>query len=540
MSAPQYSLAWLLGIAAFVLGAVSGQAQPPAATQNSDQLTTHINQFIAARWRADGIDPAPRCDDRVFVRRIYLDLAGRVPTPTEVTAFLDADADTRRAALVDALLASEDYVQHFADLFDAILMGRAAESKYTQRNEHHWRAYLERVFRENRPWDQVAEEILLARPAEEAQRGAVWYLYERNNNHQQIAESIARGIFGIRIECAQCHDHMTADEIGQEHYWGLVAFFNRSQNVETDDGPRVAESAVGGFSEFADIFGDTSPNVLTFVAAREVPEERPEPGEEQADSAALYRDAASAGQPRIPIFSRRERFVTEVLPDHPLLARAAVNRLWAILMGRGIVHPHDEMDSMHPPSHPELLDWLSQQFVAGGYAMRPLVRAIVLSDAYQLASQQPSAAADPASFAWYLERPLTAEQLARSIALILRGEPHPDGQLVPLLRQQFTDVLPEQYVGTVADSLFLSNNRDFDQYLGESDQPDHLIPRLAAFPDAAERVETLFQVVLGRAPDADELAQTIEYLQHRHSAPSEALRQVAWAMITSAEFRLNH
>jgi len=535
-------LCWFLSLAAFQTGfsPLVTHAQHVVATIPAGDPAIRINELIAANWETDRVEPASRCSDRVFVRRVYLDLAGRVPKPSEVESFLHDTSDDRRDKLIDSLLASEDYIQHFADLFDAVLMGRTSEARYAERTKHRWRSYLENVFRENRPWNEIVAEILLARKRDEADQGAVWYLYERNDNHQQIAEAIAPGIFGIRIECAQCHDHMTADEISQADYWGLVAFFSRSKNVETDNGPRVAESAVGGFSEFADIAGNSSPNLLTFVGADVVPEQRPGPDGKQQDADSLYRAAESAGEPRVPKFSRREQFVSRILRDHPLVARAAVNRLWAILMSRGIVHPYDEMDSVHPPSHSELLDFLSDEFVASGYNMRRIIRAIVRSDAYQLDSQRPAADADPASFAWYLERPLTAEQLARSIALILRGNQQPDRQLIAIMRQQFTDVLPEQYVGTVADSLFLSNNVGFDEYIRGSRQSHHLVPKLAAIADDAERVETLFQVVFGRSPDAEEQKIAIQYLYDRGEVLRNALQQVLWAMLTSAEFRLNH
>ena len=316
---------------AFAVLIAAWHAHATASEQHENaapQATQQINHFVAKGWQDRGIVPAQRCSDRTFVRRVYLDLAGRVPTVTEVEVFLGDRRQDKRVQLIDLLLGSEDYVQHFADLFDALLMGRTEEYRYAQRVKHQWRAYLEDVFRSNRAWNEVVAEILLARPSNQQRRGAVWFLYERDDKHQAIAEAVAPAFFGIRVECAQCHDHMIADEIKQEHYWGLVAFFNRGKNENTKNGPRVAESAIGGFSEFANLMGDSSPNRLSFVAAPTIAEPRPAKDEKQQDGDELYVPASLPGDPRVPKFSRRQKFVEEIVQGHALVPRA-----WSIASG---------------------------------------------------------------------------------------------------------------------------------------------------------------------------------------------------------------
>lgn len=504
------------------------------------ELTDQIDRFVREQWEQREIQPAQRCSDREFVRRVYLDLAGRIPTVEETTTFLADNRADRRSQLIDRLLRSEDYVQHFADVFDALLMGRAKENKYVQRKQHGWRAYLEQAFRDGRPWDQVTQEILLARPEDETERGAAWFLYERNNEYQAIAEAIAPAFFGVRIECAQCHDHMMADEIKQDHYWGLVAFFNRGKNIDTKNGPRVSESAVGGFSEFANIHGDSSPNLLSFLEAETVAEPRPSKDDKPADKAELYVPARVDGDPRVPKFSRREKFAEQVVKGHPLIAPAMVNRLWAILMGRGIVHPFDEMDSVHEPSHPELLKLLATEFTANQFDVRGLVAAIARSEAYQLSSVRTAGVDDPATFAWYLERPLTAEQLARSTQLVLRGEFSNNASIVGEVRQQLPDVLPDESVVTISDALFLSNNQQLQAYIDASVEETHLIPRLMKLSSHGERAALLFETAFGRAPEASEAKAVVDYLEHRSDSLESGLGQVAWSLLMSAEFRFNH
>lgn len=502
--------------------------------------TEQIDHFIAQDWADREIEPAARCSDRDFVRRLYLDLAGRVPTAQETDSFLEDQREDKRQHLVDALLQSEDHVQHLADVLDALLMGRTDEGKYAEREANHWRNYLEEFVRQNRPWNKVAAEILLARPENQSERGAVWYLYEQNNNHQAIAESIAPFFFGLRIECAQCHDHMIVDEIKQSDYWGLVAFFNRGKNTKTKLGPRVVESAIGGFSEFADLTGSSYPNLLSFLGSPPLNEKRPAGGQDQEDLDTLYVSGKPSEAPRVPKFSRRQAFIEQVVTGNRRIALAMVNRVWALLMGRGIVHPFDEMDSMHPPSHPDLLDELTNHFMSSGYKMRGLIRSIVLSRAYQLSSRQPPGAKDPASFAWALERPLTAEQMARSVQLAVRGKFNNDAPMLRAFRQQFRDVLPDTFVAPVADALYLSNHPALDEFIRASNAPDHLRAQTLQQPTHSKRVELLFNTIFHRPPAASEQKAITDYLEQRESDLGPAIDQVIWSMLTSAEFRLNH
>lgn len=432
------------------------------------ELTEQIDRQIEAGWEERGVRPAEQCTDEVFVRRVYLDLVGRIPTEQEQATYLADGREEKRQILIETLVQSEDYVQHFADTFDALLMGRGGKQKYAQRAQHGWRDWLESVFRDNRPWDQAVREMLLARPQSTAESGAVWYLYERENNYQAIAESVAANVFGVRIDCAQCHDHMMAYEIEQAHYWGMVAFFNRGKNEMTPHGPRIVESAIGGFSEFANIEGSSSPNLLTFLASTTVAEERPAAGTEQKDDDELYVAATREGEPRVPKFSRREKLVDEVVAGHPLVAKAFVNRLWAMLLGRGIVHPFDQMDSTHPPSHSQLLDLLADDFRQSNYDIRRLVMAIANSRPYQLQSRQPEDVSDPESFAWYLQRPLTAEQMARSLQVGLRGGFENQHPLVHELRSRLPEVMPETVTTGVSESLFLSNNPALIHFINDS------------------------------------------------------------------------
>jgi hypothetical protein len=352
--------------------------------------------------------------------------------------------------------------------------------------------------------------------------------------------------------------------------------------MTTSAGPRVAESAVGGFEQFTDLAGISRDNRLVFLESEEVVEPRPDPEamEKEEDSDDLYLTSKNSDEPRVPLFSRRGQFVEHVLADNPLVARAFVNRTWALLLGRGLVHPHDKLDSTHPPSHPELLDWLAEDFRRNGYNVRRLIRQIVLSRPYQLAAPSPlptssvaldgeddisrkvtaaddtagenvvvetspkKGLAEPADFAAALEKPLMAEVYLRSILLVLGDESflatgeESYAELLAEFRERFPDVLPEENVSHLQQAMFLTNSPTLQQVLLPAS--GNLADRLLAEPDHGRRVERAFETILGRSPREEERAAATEFLLERASRPVDAIRDLLWAIVMSAEFRLNH
>ena len=513
-----------------------------------------VDRFLELAWKRDRITPSALAGDRTFVRRIHLDLAGRIPTGEESAMFLRDHSRDKRARLIDRLLAGDDYPRHLREVFDPVLMGRRGAHWEDRRADQKWFEFLEDAFRCNRPWPEVVRDLIVARPARDGDRGAVWFLYERENNAQAVAEALAPVVFGLQVKCAQCHDHMVAREIKQAHYWGMVAAFNRSRNVETASGPGVAESAIGGFVSFANLRKEAQPARLVFFNGRNVDEPWPKPGEKEKDSPDLYLVAPPPGkvgptQPAVPKFSRRAAFADAVTRDNPLLSRAMVNRVWALLFGRGLVHPVDLMDSKHAPSQPELLDWLARDFERSGGDVKHLIRTLCNTRAYQLDSRPAteSAKAKPAApeaFARALDKPLSAEQRFNSLLVATGTRADTNGMLAGRsekeLRRafvaQFPELFPAEYNATLQQALFLSNSELFDQLL--TPRTGNLAARLAALGSGPARVREAFAAVFGREPDPDELRECVAYLQAR--PPEPGVKQLLWAMLTSAEFQLNH
>ncbi len=505
--------------------------------------TTAINLLVETQWSNADVEPSPRCDDRTFARRVYLDLVGRIPTRSELDAFLAETESNKRTTLVDRLLETAEYGRHFADVFDVVLMGRASQRRMEQRQQHGWRTYLEESFNANRPWNMMARDMTLARNSDGVDVRAGWFLYERDNDHQAIAETVSPVFFGIRIECAQCHDHPLADEIAQGHYWGLVSFFQRGKNDKTKAGPRVVESASGAFNKFTNLEGDSFNAELTFYASSVIPEPRPQEGESEkpADDSALYVTSVE-NEPRVPKFSRREKFVDHVLLKHPMLAKAYVNRIWALLVGRGFVHPVDRMDSTSDISHPQLLEWLANDLANSDFDTKRLVRSIALSRPYQLAART-NAQTQPDTFSYGIEKPLTAESLLRSIYVAIDPDrSEPDSDLLAEFRDKFADVFAEEPSSNPTQTLYLTNNPSFNQTLRDS----QLVKELVQAGDAEEQVVLAFESILGRVPDHDELQMATNFLTSQSdNRASEADVQskvvsLVWAIVTSAEFRFNH
>jgi hypothetical protein len=515
--------------------------EPPAGMAGSDA----IDSLIQARWAEQHISGSGLCDDRTFVRRIYLDLAGRIPTRDETEAFVNSAGEKTREALVDRLLAGDEYPRHMAEVLDVVLMERKGPAVEASRKSHHWMEYLQSSIRADRPWNEMVAELIMARPKSAEQAGAAWFLYERKNNHQLMAEAVAPVAFGVSVACAQCHNHPLAHEIKQQQYWGLVAAFNRSAIVENSDAAAVSEAAVGGFVFFTNLKRETQPAILMFPNGRTIDEKRPAAGAKEQDSDGNYlvppvKD--KKGRPQkaaVPKFSRRAALADAVTHDNPLLARAFVNRMWAMLLGRGLVNPVDQMDSRHPPSHPELLAWLASDFEKSGYDIKRLIKTIVLSRTYQLDSRWEGATPPPPElFARGLEKPLSAEALHRSLIVATGNQSAETEPLRQALIVAFPGLFDVEYNATLQQAMFLTNNPMFDALLRP--EGHNLTARLVQLPSNAERVEGAFVGILGRKPEEAERARAIAYLDARSERPADGVRQLTWALLTSAEFLLNH
>ncbi|MEN8774992.1 MAG: DUF1549 domain-containing protein [Akkermansiaceae bacterium] len=501
-----------------------------------------IDQLIAQKWQQEKVTPAKPTDKATFARRIYLDLLGRIPTQAELQSFL---SQPKRNALIDHLTDSKEHAAHLTEVFNVVFLKRAKN----RGDRKAWLKYLNWVFEINRPWDQVGHDLIIARPKSKQEKGASRFLYEQRDNHHKMAVHTSRALLGKQVQCAQCHDHPVAPEIEQGHYWGLIAFFNRSLNVKTPEGNLVAERASGGYDEFANLEGKTSPSQLILYSDKPIAEPG---GKREKDSKDFYTVAPpdqwfrklkkdeklKKDLPDLPTpkFSRREALAKALTTDNPDYSRAIVNRIWALLFGRGLVHPVDLMDSAHPPSHPELLAWLARDFSANGHNLRRLIRQVTKSQAYQLDSRPTGPSPIPPQdkfFTRALDKPLSAESLARSLRVALGHGSTDDEGLRSRLATIFPDLFEENFSPSVQQSMFLTNGGYFDELIADSP----LLKDLAKIKNLEQLVEEIFQKILSRSPDELEKSRAMNYVEVQDL---NSIHQLTWALLTSAEFRINH
>lgn len=504
--------------------------------------TQVIDQLIAQKWHEENVTPAKNSNDATFARRLYLDLLGRIPTQDELQSFL---AQPDRNSLIDRLTESKEHAAHLTEVFNVVFLDRAKN----RGDRNAWLGYLNWVFESNRPWDQVGRDLIIARPKSKEEKGASRFLYEQRDSHHDMAVRTSRTLLGKQVQCAQCHDHPVAPEIEQGHYWGLIAFFSRSLNVKTPEGPRVAERAHGGYDEFANLEGKTTQSQLILFSDKKVTE----PHEKrEKDSKDFYKIAPpdqwfrklkkdeklKKDLPILPTpkFSRREALAKALTTDNPDYSRAIVNRIWALLFGRGLVHPVDLMDSSHPASHPELLAWLARDFAANGHNVRRLIRQLAQSQAYQLDSRPADPTKNPPLdkfFARALDKPLSAESFARSLRVALGHGSANDEGLRSRMAKVFPDLFEENFSPSVQQTMFLTNGDYFDKLIAESP----LLRDLIKLENPEQLVEDAFQKILSRSPDETEKSRALNFIKIKDS-PS--IRQFTWALITGAEFRINH
>lgn len=544
----------------------------------AEPLHAQVDRLIEQGFDGKLMQPAAAASDQEFVRRAYLDFAGMVPTAAQVQAFLQDSDSNKRARLVDQLLDSPEFPRRLQKHFDVMLMERRGGKAIPQPR---WEEYLRKSFAEGKPYDQLVREMLTEDGTSRDTRPAAKFFLDRGAEADLMVRDIGRIFLGIDLQCAQCHDHPIIGDYAQRDYFGLYAFVSRSF-VFTDAKQKkafVAEKA-GGEVSFKSVFDpDTTNKTGARILAGAVIEE---PTFAKGNEYFVKPDKKKKRRP-IPKFSIRAKLGESVANRSvPQFSRNLVNRVWAMLMGRGLVHPLDLHHSDNPPSHPKLLDLLAREFESHGYNIRWLVRELALSQTYQRSSQvPPGKTADdypPDRFALALLKPLSPEQLAWSLMQVsgqvqaqrdaARKNYFSDPRLRDILtvdekRRKLGETmieqaaygklsgqaaafvkvfggapgqLPEGFEATADGALFLSNSGQIQNYVrltarqfsGQMEEP-------------AKLADQLFLTVLARLPQDAERKEVVAFLNERPAQQrAAALEEVTWALLTSAEFRFNH
>lgn len=505
----------------------------PACADDVQTLADAIDRHVSAHW-AGRVEPAPPADDAEFLRRVCLDITGKIPTVAEARAFLDDPAPDKRRRLVDRLLDRPAYATHFTNLWRALLLPETSANFQLRFLVPSFEIWMRKQFADNVAYDRLVRGVLVAPLGSSGrmQPGAAMYAGDDEANPtafylakegkpENLAGSTARIFLGLRIECAQCHDHPNASW-KRDQFWSYAAFFAGVQQRGT------------GLRELR------SQSELTI------------PGKEQAVQATFL-------DGKQPQFKEDEKkwfrasladWITS--GDNPYFARAAVNRMWAYLFGIGLVDPVDDFTADNAPSHPELLDELAKSFVAHQFDLKFLIRSLTASRTYQLSSTatHPSQA-DARLFARMAVKGLTPEQLFDSVA---RATGFPDA--TPVVQRAVTDGTvrsefltkfaaqerPAEAQTSILQALFLMNGRFVADVT--SPQRGELLAAVAEAPflSTAGRVETLYLATLSRRPRAEESERLVKYVESGGAKKDAkaALGDVLWALLNSSEFILNH
>jgi hypothetical protein len=504
-----------------------------------------IDYYIDLKLHQGGVAPAPQADDPTLVRRLYLDLAGRIPTRAEARTYASSRDADKREKLISALMNAPEFARHNATEFDAVLRNNNPEAPSV-------RDYLLAAFRENRPWDKMFRELMGTKAASHHPEQ---FITRRLKDPDALPRDVSSVFFGLNISCAQCHRHPHISTLTQDFYYGMKGFFAPSFEFQNQLLERQYVPPVVFKSK-----GETHTARLLFLngatidpPAEKIPDLNKAIQEESKRIDELNRNFSRDKQlPPAPTFSPRGELVELALKaeNRELFARAMVNRLWKRFYGRGLVMRVDQMHAQNRPSHPELLDWLTRDFIEHRYDLARLIRGLVSSKAYSRTSCWEKGDAPPAAlFAVAAVRPLTPMQWGLSHRLasnpaILKPDQPPDfhdRQLDHLEKeaQRVFGKLIEQprddmQIG-ITEALRLSNDAALLQLTG-----DQLVAALLALKNQQQQITEAYWTVLSRPPSAAESALLATYLQQHKGRPSDAMAQAVWALFNGPEFRFNH
>jgi hypothetical protein len=493
--------------------------QPPADAQGIDlQVFNKLHQLQ--------IQPSELCSDSDFIRRATLDLTGRLPTTQEAMEFSASTSESRRSELIDRLLSSDDYARFWSLKWADLL--RCNSRRLTSSGVHKFRRWLFDVVRNDKPLNEFAHQLLTAQGSTNHNPAANYWRASRDEI--DATETTAQLFLGIRIQCAKCHNH-PFEKWTQDDYYGIAAAFHRvgrkpgwlanSEHIFVKHTGEVKQPRTG----------ETMKVRLLLQGSVDVPAEQ--------DRRTVFADWLTAD-------------------SNPFFARSLANRIWGHVMGRGVVEPVDDFRDSNPPSNPELLDFLTQEFIAGGYSAKHLLRTIMNSRTYQLSSERNDLNSDDeAYFSHSTTRMLTAEQLLDAICDVT-GVPEsyagmpagtkaidlvnpPDGhkflQVFGQPQREMACECERSSDSNLSQALQLINGPVVHDKIRSKDGRLHRW--IAEGKADSEIVGLLYLTALSREPMPVEL-QTAQ--QHIAAQPdrASALEDVAWAVINSKEFLFQH
>ncbi len=523
----------------------------------------YINDQIAAGWADAGLKPADVATDGEWCRRVHLDVIGRIPSLTELKAYLADSSPGKQAALVERLLGEDhvdEYARHWTDIWTTVLIGRDVENRMV--NRPGMRQYLRRSFSKNLPYDRFMEELVTAtgsntnRKEAEGFNGAVNFLSGKmEDNGVQATAKTAQVFLGLQVQCTQCHNH-PFNKGKQNQFWEFNAFFRQARSLRRFGGTREVQwielvdedfPGEGGNAEEAELYYELRNGLMkvaypVFIDGTEV-------------SRSGYMPRALEDGTKIGANRRQE--LAALIKASPLMPKAIVNRMWSHFLGYGFTKPVDDLGEHNAPSHPELLDGLAERFRQQSFDLKELIRWIVLSRPYSLSSKtaKGNQGDDPAlgekpKFSHFYLRQMRAEELYESLLTATEADQAKGGEAAAKKKDQWlsqfviafgTDEGDDAttFNGSIPQILMMFNGDLVKQ--ATSTGKGGFLDRVAKSDlKNAAKITTLYQAALARVPSAKEVAAANEMLAARKGDAIGALQDIWWAVLNSNEFIINH
>jgi hypothetical protein len=487
----------------------------------------YVDELALAKWKKLGLRPSPLADDAAFLRRVTVDLCGRLPTVAETRAFLADKSADKRAKLIDRLLESPDYPAYFAMRWGTILRNsNLAGSNNAAYAFHNW---IKDTIARNRPYDEFVRGIVAAAGEWQEAPAINWYWQSRDDQLHQVTADTAQVFLGVRLQCARCHHH-PYERWGQADYYGLAGFFTRLGRKSFGEPPPYFASANVTTGEKNPLTGKTpEPKYLDGIEPKFRPEE----------------------DPRHALVDWMAR------PDNPFFARALVNRMWGHFLGRGLYHEVDDQRETNPPSNPELLDALAKDFIKHKFDVKHVIRTIVNSRVYQLSAEPTEHNKnDRQNYARYYARRMPAEVFLDAINQVTGTKSGFSGvsanaRAVDLPHEGFGSYFldtfdrPRRVTGcecerssaaTLAQVLLLANSEEIESKIAAGNGT--LARMIKEKKPVRDVIEELYVSAYSRRPTEAELRRTLAHVEGEKDK-TRALEDVLWAILNTKEFMFN-
>ena len=513
-----------------------------APVENLPPSKNFVDDAVFANLKELGIPPSPVCDDATFLRRVTLDIGGRLPSDDEAKAFLASTAADKRDQVIDDLLRSPDYAYFFANKWTALLKNRRDDTSDIVSN-FAFHAWVRDSLLANKPYDQFVREVLAATGTVIANPPVAWY--KRVKEPKQQLEDVAQLFLGVRMQCAQCHHH-PFERWSQDDYYSLSAFFSQVG--------RKPSSTRGEDLIFHKRGIAAANNIKTGVALK---------------PAALGDSIPAIAADTDPRLKLADWMST---PANPFFAKSLVNRYWKHFFQRGLIEPEDDIRDTNPATNPALLAALEKHFIDSGFDLKELVRVITRSQAYQLsATPNQYNLVDRQNYSRYYPRRLQAEVLLDAIDRLAGSQTDfanlpPGTRAVALPDNSYNKSSPFLRVfgrpegesvcecervqsSTLAQSLHMINASDIKSKLAS---PNGRADRLAKEDRPVDgKVRDLYLAAFSREPRPEELQTALAYLAEprldangnpidAQTATRDNMQDLIWALINAKEFLFNH